>query len=131
MKYIQKKGSKELQEIRDWLIEYEDVIPKWITEIRLSYDADNRDSMLKVACHPYRRYVEMDLCAGFIGATDEDKEEAVVHEIAHMILSPISDLIGLVRDVLPSGMVDEILEKQAEKAEEFVVPDIVNIIKPL
>ncbi len=131
MKYTQKTGKAELQEIEEYLQEYEDVLPGWITEIRLSYDADNKDAMLKVQCHPHRRFIEMDLCAGFIGATEKDKEEAVVHEIAHMILSPYTDVIGLIREVLPAGMADELLEKQAEHAEEFVIPDIVKIIMPL
>ncbi len=131
MKYVLKARKAELQEVEEYLREYEDVLPGWIIEIRLSYDADNKDAMLKVECHPHRRFVEMDLCPGFIGATDEDKEEAVVHEIAHMILSPYTDVIGLIREVLPAGMADELLEKQAEYAEEFVVPDIVKIIMPL
>jgi hypothetical protein len=67
------------------------ILPSWCHELHVKDAPDDRDAVLSIGLqHEYRRAT---LYAGvvWLGESKDDRERAVVHELTHVILAPMSD----------------------------------------
>jgi hypothetical protein len=109
---------------------YSHIFPTWVDEIRVYYDHEDNDGILAVKQYFSRRFIKFYVGPAYANSTEEERDEAVLHEIAHMFISPLSDVIDTFKDVLVvDPQIEKLMEDQTEKAEEYMVVDLIALLK--
>ena len=128
-------ADTHLDIVRQELKTLEQLMPPWLERIELKYDSKDQEDLLYVETNCARRYVELYICDGFTQIDFDAKREALVHEIAHVILAPISELLVSLCDYLEkateSPPMVKVLRTLADELEEFTVVDLIRIMRQL
>ena len=98
------------------------LIPGWVEELSIEYDADTTSFMLTKSSFQYRRAIIV-IGSAFLTQTDEERRATVFHELMHVLTAPVWNLMtDLVKQIPESSR--EFALSQAEQTIEGAVEDL-------
>lgn len=104
------------------------LLPTWVHGVVVYYDANDSGSM---HCSPAQEYREFKLtvCAGWLVAEQEVREELVRHELLHTVVQPLPDMVtDLIDSFVPEAQRAYFYE-QRRMAMEGVVCDLEYLLR--
>lgn len=109
---------------------YSHVFPTWLDEINVYYDHEDDENVLSVKQYFSLRHIKFYVCAGYANVPDHERDDAILHEIGHIFIGPLADVIETYKTALVDDpLVDKLMDDQTEKAEEFVIVDLIALLK--
>jgi hypothetical protein len=109
---------------------YTNVLPEWVDQIRVFYDYEDNEAILGVKQYFSRRLIKFYVGETFANRSDAERDESILHEIAHMFLSPVMEVIDTFKEVLIQDPdMEKLVEDQIERAEEYAVVDLIALLR--
>jgi hypothetical protein len=119
-----------IDDVKTRLDFYSHVLPAWLEEIRVYYDPDNEDGVLYVKQYFSRRFIKFYVCGGYANVPFDERDEVILHEIAHIFIGPMADIMETYKEVLITDpVIEKLMDDQTEKIEEFMVVDLIALLK--
>lgn len=122
---------------RDTLLKNEALIPGWVNEVRIYWDApgDRIDggeasaSAYMTASYCYR-YANITICPPFLSEEKADRENRLRHELSHIVSYPLMSYVKQVVETLSSedDAVTQIVRMELSEKVESMTEDLTNII---
>lgn len=110
------------------------VVPTWCHDVRIKYagDCEDPDDKSVATCEwslPYR-YARITIHGNWMGYTrDVDRESAIVHELVHIALGPMSDqFMALVQELDPPEKLASWAERTHDVSLEGAVVDLTRAL---
>lgn len=104
------------------------LVPGWVETFRVQWEHSDRGHPLQVQLNYRNRWAIVLVGPAFLGQTPEDRECAVLHELAHVLLEPFAIALGrLVEHTVPEAM-QPLAEQLARDGEEAVVEDMAHAL---
>jgi hypothetical protein len=122
-----------LQEVKDKLTKFEDVIPGWASDIRVYWRGEssgNKPISGEAAGDLAYRTGSIVFCPAFLEEKDADRDDTAVHELVHILISPLVNFYHHLLNYLPEQdeKVKAFIEEQFSEKIEGVTVDVTNAI---
>lgn len=106
------------------------VFPTWLNEINVYYDHEDDENVLSVKQYFSLRHVKFYVCSGYANVPEHERDDVILHEIGHIFIGPLADVIETYKTALVDDpLVDKLMDDQTEKAEEFIIVDLIALLK--
>lgn len=108
------------------------LVPGWCARLNVTWDPEGAEpgAVMAVSVSPEYREVCMAVMATWLSGTPEAREDAIVHELAHIPLAPMVNLMrtfmAQVAEEAPLELVGVVLEEQWRVAYEGAVQDLTH-----
>lgn len=109
-----------LPELQRYLNDLNHLVPDWCSHVWVAWcagDSSNASTVADMTVHYDYRWARMNVYASWLDQTEEFKREALVHELMHLFVAPLSDYA---RDTL------KLLcpENEAEKFSKSIIEQL-------
>lgn len=114
------------QAVEPYITAHAHRLPGWVYELRVGFDDNNQDANAWNRTNPEYRWARINVCAGFLTESAEDRNEIVLHELVHI---PVQALVNaawrLCEEVKEQSPAAERLAREAVRvAMEGAVTDV-------
>jgi hypothetical protein len=98
--------------------------PRWLRELSIEYDHDDRDSNAKIKPQVYYRKARLSFSDSFALLDDRRQRLIMLHELAHLWQEPLRQSVDDCMKPLVQGPVGPISKEVIMTAEETVAEDL-------
>src|SRR6266498_1196706 len=122
-----------LQEVKDKLTKFEDIIPGWASDIRVYWRGDSsgdKPASGEATGDLSYRTGTIIICPAFLDEKDVDRDDTAAHEMVHILISPLVNFYHQILHYLPEQdeKVKAFIEEQFSEKVEGVTVDVTNAI---
>lgn len=104
------------------------LLPSWVQDVRVAYDG-TRDATMSVTTNYRNRWILLLVTGNWMAEAQGERENALRHELAHVLLEPFDSVVERVLDTLPEDTVTEQLARgMVEDGAEAAVEDIARAL---
>ena len=127
--------SELLPLLKEKFAKYEDLVPGWCECVSVFWNPERVDETQLISgettgYYDYRR-ASINICSGFLGETDSDREDTIRHELAHVLLSPIENFVGKAVQNIKNKELKSFVSEQFSVVLESVVQDVASALQKI
>lgn len=106
------------------------VLPSWCHELHVTAPPADRDAVLSIGLQSEYRRATLYAGTDWLAETPDDRERAVVHELTHVILAPMSEFADdlIAKTCAGNDTLQTWATEQSRRAVESVVVDLTETL---
>jgi hypothetical protein len=124
-----------LPELERFLNHLNHLVPDWCSHVWVAWrsgDSDNASTVADIMVHYDYRWACLNIYASWLEQTEEFKHEALVHELIHLFVAPLSDYAhDMVKLLVPADEAEKFNKATVEQVRErceSVTQDLTRLI---
>lgn len=106
------------------------LVPTWCHDLLVAWDDSDHENLATCCARAEYRWARITLCASWLRQTPAAREDAIVHELTHVLTEPIQnhvrDLLEVIKEKFPD--VHKWADEQRRYANESVTQDLTRIL---
>lgn len=106
------------------------LIPTWCHQLTIHYKGDANDEGHSADCDASweYHYAHLTFYPAWLDEDEPNRRAMVLHEVLHIIQAPAISFVDELLTTISDTQTKQILEKQWNKAQEFVNEDFANVL---